>query len=194
MKNFKTSSKQQGFTMTELLIVVVILGILGFVVMRALSGNTDNAQATAIRSTANELAKGMGYIHANLGNGLSPTNNPITRDSMNMLDVLVSGESAVKQTFEERYIRLGMRPLSSDIRKDTDGYYIFSSKVELIECNGTSRNRKVCSTFTNVSRPVAEAIAAKEGQTINSGNPGQDTVHIDAGTNGFHTVTFAIVP
>lgn len=194
MKNFSPAKKQKGFTLTELLIVVVILGILGIIVMRALSGNTDNAQAVAFRATASELAKGMGYIHSNLGTGLAQTNNPF---ASNMLDVLVKGREGVKDTFKTHYDRLGMRPLSSDIRQEGAGYYIFNSMITLKDCTGSSANRRVCSVFTNVSTPVAEAIAAKEGLTLEQARGKkelEDTLHISNATNGFHVVTFALVP
>lgn len=200
-KNYSMDRKQQGFTLTELLIVVVILGILAYIVMRALSGNTDAAQATAIRSTAGEVAKGMGYIHANLGNGLDPTSsNTVAGTAAGMLAVLVDGESAVNASLKQRYVRLGMRPLSSEIRKDGGNYYVQNYQVTVEPCLGSSANRRVCTKFTNVTGPVAEVIAAKEGHEIVSpaGTSGTsshvDTVHVSAASGGVHTVVFALVP
>lgn len=204
-QNFKSMRRQSGFTMTELLIVVVIIGILGVVTMRALSGSTDGAQAIAIRSTASELAKGMGYIHANLGNGLDPTaGNVVAGGSGGMLAVLVEGEGAVHSDYKQKYVRLGMRPLSSEITKVASNYRIYSHNINMVPCAGSWAGRKVCTTFTNISTPVAEALADKEGLTLLSSEPGkenaqntnrlQDTLHLESTGGGMYTATFALVP
>lgn len=54
--------KQKGFTLIELMIVVVVVGALMIMVMRAVGGNSDSATAKALQSNAAELAKGAGYL------------------------------------------------------------------------------------------------------------------------------------
>lgn len=189
------SAKQGGFTLIELLTVVVILGILAYVSMSAFSGSPDSANATAVRSAATELAKGVGYINANMGTGIKTTAN--TRNSLiangnTMLDVLVVGSIAVNtsqiaggvnangQTYQNKFESLGMRPLESEIRvlkRGTAGaageYSVMNYPVEFVDNSGGTGtehcpDRKVCVKFTQITTPVLEEILGRFGMSYDS--------------------------
>lgn len=183
------SAKQSGFTLIELLTVVVILGILTYVSMSAFSGSPDSANATAVRSAATELAKGVGYINANMGTGIKTTkgkNNLLAGDST-MLDVLVVGSSAVStdkigggtnaQTYKDKFESLGMRPLESEIRVLTrpaagaaGTYSVMNYPVKFVDETGDEGidqcpDRKVCVQFTQITTPVLEEILGRFGMS-----------------------------
>ena len=191
------SAKQSGFTLIELLTVVVILGILAYVSMSAFSGSPDSANATAVRSAATELAKGVGYIHANMGTGIkttSNTKNKLLAGESTMLDVLVVGSSAVStdtigsganaQTYKDKFESLGMRPLESEIRVLTrpdagkkGTYSVMNYPVKFVDdpkgegedgSIAKCPDRKVCVQFTQITTPVLEELLGRFGMSYDA--------------------------
>lgn len=217
------STKQSGFTLIELLTVVVILGILAYVSMSAFSGSPDSANATAVRSAATELAKGVGYINANMGTGIKTTantKNQLLGTSSTMLDVLVVGSSAVStkniggvassQTYKEKFETLSMRPLESEIRvlkRPGDGekgdYSVMNYPVKFVD-DATKTDvehcpdRKVCVQFTQITKPVLEEILGRFGMSYKE-SPTEDkdspvAYKAAAAQDLTYTVTIKLVP
>jgi general secretion pathway protein G len=58
---------QKGFTLVELLVVIVILGILAAVVVFAVSGSTDDAKASACKSDASSAVSAIESYKAKTG-------------------------------------------------------------------------------------------------------------------------------
>lgn len=209
--NFKV--KQKGFTLIELLMVVVILGILAYVAMSAFSGSPNAANATAIRAGATEIAKGVGYIHANIGNGIKTVGNPLSNGSATMLDVLMVGDDAVNDTgtYKSRFQKLEMRPMESEFRVITRGgatkgvYHLLSYPVDV---TASCPTRKVCVTFTGVPDAVRDEIFTRYGlQAVTDGSTtataGVTTVGAGqtlpvaftaSGSTGTNLIQFALIP
>lgn len=59
--------KQKGFTIVELLIVIVIIGILAAIVIVAYSGITSRAKITSVKSDLSNMAKKMDIYKATNG-------------------------------------------------------------------------------------------------------------------------------
>lgn len=196
--------KQKGFTLIELLMVVVILGILAYVSMSAFSGSPNAANATAIRSGATEIAKGVGYIHANIGNGIKTQANALKNTSATMLDVLMIGRDAVAPAYQARFDKLEMRPLESEFRVLNRGgstkgeYNLLSYKVEVTDICPAG---KVCVTFDDVPDAVRDEILVRYGLDTTTANinvvtasqslPVAYTANAAAGTN---VMKFALIP
>jgi general secretion pathway protein G len=63
---------ERGFTLVELLVVIVILGILAAVVVFAVGGTTENAQKSACKAELNTVESAVEAFNASLG--VYPTN------------------------------------------------------------------------------------------------------------------------
>lgn len=111
----KQRRNQKGFTLIELMIVVVILGILLLMVANPFKGTADPANAKAMRSFAKATASAIGIMHAQLGTGTNALSNPITKSGLTMMDVIIIGEDAVNASYIAKYRGLNARPLDTDI-------------------------------------------------------------------------------
>ena len=70
----ETSSKNnKGFTLVELLIVIVILGILATVTVFAVRGITDKGKTSACTADQNTLQTALESYYAQNGNAIIPT-------------------------------------------------------------------------------------------------------------------------
>lgn len=63
----KTNIKQKGFTIVELLIVIVIIGILAMLVLNTFSGAQQKARDTERQTDANSVAKQLEAYYAEKG-------------------------------------------------------------------------------------------------------------------------------
>lgn len=193
-------NKQSGFTLIELMVVVVIVGILALIAATSLKGTSDPANATAVRSVGQDLTHAIGYIHANLGTGLSATTNALPVSGQTMLDVLVMGVSSVNSTYQNAFSRIGVRTLEGNIRVvsrpngQTPGSYTVNSyPISFVSC----ATGYVCTRFDNVPSSTVQELAAKAGITNFAPGTAQttgSTQYTAADSSGQHSVTLQLMP
>lgn len=72
--------KQKGFTLIELVVVIVILGVLAAVALPRFMDATDDAHTSAVQGTGGALAAGVALAHSqwelNRGKGALDATNP----------------------------------------------------------------------------------------------------------------------
>ena len=66
-ETIEVEEKDQGFTLVELLIVIVILGILATIVVFAVRGITDQGQKSSCKATAKTYEVAIEAYYANYG-------------------------------------------------------------------------------------------------------------------------------
>ena len=110
--SFSKNRRQKGFTLIELAIVVVILGVILTILAKNMTGNSDNAIATSVYSNSSKIIDSWTAININAGtrpaftssgessfinssgNTVSPQSSGIggsTNDRNGLLDLVVNG-------------------------------------------------------------------------------------------------------
>lgn len=83
LQNLKTLRKDRGFTIVELLIVIVVIGILAAIIIVAYNGITNNARNNAWRSDAQNLAKIAEIVNTEEGSYPTGANTAALETSFN---------------------------------------------------------------------------------------------------------------
>ncbi len=97
LKSITSRASQRGFTIVELLIVIVIIGILAAIVIVAYNGLTNRAKAAGYQSDANSIVKVAEAINAELGGypttnaGFAPSNFDTAKLPGNVKVALTTG-------------------------------------------------------------------------------------------------------
>jgi general secretion pathway protein G len=73
----EVTEKDEGFTLVELLIVIVILGILATIVVFAVRGITDQGQASSCKASAKTYEVAIEAYYALKGNGINPSGDDL---------------------------------------------------------------------------------------------------------------------
>jgi prepilin-type N-terminal cleavage/methylation domain-containing protein len=73
LNNISTMKRERGFTIVELLIVIVVIAILAAITIVAYNGIQDRARTTQNDSLAKEIANKAEVYAADVGNGTYPT-------------------------------------------------------------------------------------------------------------------------
>ena len=73
LSNIKTNKATSGFTIVELLIVIVVIGILAAITIVAYNGVQNRARTTEAQSSAKEVVNKAEVYAADTGNGVYPT-------------------------------------------------------------------------------------------------------------------------
>ncbi|MNQ11349.1 Fimbrial protein precursor [compost metagenome] len=87
--------RQKGFTLIELVVVIVILGVLAAVALPRFMNATDDAHTSAVQGTGGALAAGVALVRSqwelNRVKGIAAPNLNVTGFGANDVDVNASG-------------------------------------------------------------------------------------------------------
>lgn len=78
LNKIKTLKEERGFTIVELLIVIVVIAILAAIVIVAYNGITSRANAATAKANATAVQKVVEAYATDTGNGAYPTLNQLT--------------------------------------------------------------------------------------------------------------------
>lgn len=102
MKHVYTPSKaraQRGFTLIEIMVVVVIIGVLGSIIVPQFMSRPDQAKVTAARSDLQAIATALEMYR------LDNFNYPSTQQGLEALSVRPTGTPAAKNWNPQGYLK-----------------------------------------------------------------------------------------
>lgn len=159
----KKARKQEGFTLAELVIVVVIIGILGTIVASQFRGSVSNsARAQALYSVAQKLTQNWGVFTQSSGLPTATTDsNPVIKSNNSAMDVLFDGADYLESDYQDDYNRCGLKPLADVVTVETQpsaGSTSGAYEVEGYDISVAVNNDRFETTYDGVPTSVAEIL------------------------------------
>lgn len=193
---------QKGFTLIELMIVIIIIGLLASVVAPKFMGSTDKAKTTTKWIAAEQISQCISAYTLNLGlSSNDPTNIPNFLESGNtMLDVVMGGDVAVIAAADARFnaeslkcegLKKVLKTVSAPTAGTPGNYTIDGNRVTV--SNGSATEIDV--NLDGVSTTEVQAMAFSYGNATafdssSAGSAGSIRWSALAGTT--HTLTIRL--
>lgn len=159
---FRGRRGQAGFSLIELMIVIVVIAVLILAVARSLNGSTDEPRAQMLVKTASNFTSNWTLIAAKCSVSQTVAGSAIPVSGKNALDVVIEGDSAVAPAYKECYAKSSARALREVANKNGAGWQVESYPVTL---TGGGPNSKLIVTYQRVPDEVVLKMA--QGFTTN---------------------------
>lgn len=204
MKTVKKDHRSEaGFTLAEMVIVVMIIGILGTIIASQFRGSISNtARAQALYGTTQKMAQNWGTFTQTFGFPTKPTDdNLIVKSGNNALDILFEGRDFVEDDYRSSYDNSGLKPLADAVNVEiepeagnragkykVEGYLIDEDSIEV-----DGDEFKI--TYYDVPTDIVKTLWDKHRSSEFDEHVGTDTgriQHTDA-ENGVMDMTISLV-
>ncbi|WP_440569571.1 prepilin-type N-terminal cleavage/methylation domain-containing protein [Stenotrophomonas sp. STK17_22] len=154
--------RQAGFSLIELMVVIVIIAVLILAVARAVNGSTDEPRAQMLVKTATNFTSNWTLITSKCSVSQTVAGSAIPVSGKNALDVIIEGDSAVAPAYKECYAKSSARALREVANKNGAGWQVESFPVTL---TGGGPSSKLIVTYQRVPDEVVLKMA--QGFTTN---------------------------
>lgn len=188
MKNYKGLNRSKGFTLMELLIVIIVLGIVLVIVASQFVGNTTGARAKMLQRMATATVQNINILSQTCGTSTAISGNPIPAAGKTMADVIYGGVNNVSATYRTCYEQSSIRSLRDGVSSNGSGWQVETYPITL----GGGGTSKLTVAFATVPDEVTLDLARRYNSTLTAlaaSDTTGDVIRYTGATNGTRTVT-----
>lgn len=197
----RNMKKQDGFTLVELIVVVVLLGIVGAIAGTTIFGSSTSAPGTAsqMMDLADKGTATFSAVRLRTGTSADPTtSNTFFQGDNNLLDMLYGGATHVATTnnYRQTVTNMGLGTFQRALRATTmpgagtaGVYQLIETTIGVTVAAGAGAN-EVNWVYSNVTPEVVQALIEKqESGTYDGTADTTGVLQYTAVASGVHTVT-----
>ncbi|MBK4738747.1 prepilin-type N-terminal cleavage/methylation domain-containing protein [Noviherbaspirillum pedocola] len=143
---------QRGFTLIELAVVVIIIGILLVVIAPSIIGSQTGSKATLILRITDTTANNWSLLASQAGVGTTVASNTIaaTPSATGVAQVLYDGSSYVASAYLPAYTSTGIKAMNQLVAKNSNGDYVVSGTGAMTITLAGGGSAPMSITFANV--------------------------------------------
>lgn len=191
MKNYTAQKLNRGFTLMELLIVIVLIGVLLAILAPNFMGTTTGARANLLNRTGTAAAQSINALAQACGTSTAIAGNPIPAAGKTLADVVYGGVNNVAAAYRSCYEKSNIRPMREAVTANGTGWQVQSYPITL-SGGGTA---KISVAFATVPDEVTLDLAKRFDTSITAlaaSDTTSDVVRYGAAANGTRTVTLML--
>lgn len=170
----RKKGRTAGFTLIELIVVVVIIGVLAVIITRQLVNTSKGSKAAVLYESANKIRDNWNVLAITASTSNAVASSPFPDTGATALDVIFLGRSKVAPDKQKMWDQAGVVPLTDLVQVDTGVYKVSTYPVTL---SGGGGDNPLEVSYDDVPDEVILLLVQKFGSNVADLSDTGDSVH-----------------